>query len=478
MLYDAFICHASEDKDGFVRPLAEALSNHHLAIWYDEFSLNVGDSLRQAIDEGLAKSRFGIVVLSRSFFKKGWAQRELDGLVTRQIAEDRRLILPIWHDIGQREILKVSPPLADMVAINSARGVEYISREIVKKLRPEESPLIAARDELIRYGHEPPVISDEWWLDIIELKETDFSWFLPSRRWVFPLPYSGYVTGRKRGINIAWTAMQLEWSDDAEKRKICQITPPDKVHDFINSYPGLAEICCDHPDYLAGYVPQLLIPEFSGQFAQLFDELLVESVATQAGEAERGSHSGVALTSDGQIPLCDKRLAFRHPTLGNYKPETIADKWMNGKGGSFGAKCFESIEYLIWLLSDHSNWLPPTHRECLITGMRDWPTWATTDLTFGKHKNLLVEKLYEASQRGKSFRFDDSTREALEQLINESLIALGLDGDAKILANVFIERQFVEGVLEFNNRIYRLRGRAGTANKRRSNLVSTTLPPE
>jgi hypothetical protein len=37
MLYDAFICHASEDKATFVRPLAEALSARRLAIWYDEF---------------------------------------------------------------------------------------------------------------------------------------------------------------------------------------------------------------------------------------------------------------------------------------------------------------------------------------------------------------------------------------------------------------------------------------------------------
>src|SRR4051812_25388888 len=50
MLYDAFICHASEDKDAFVRPLAEALQQNHLEIWYDEFTLSIGDSIRRAID--------------------------------------------------------------------------------------------------------------------------------------------------------------------------------------------------------------------------------------------------------------------------------------------------------------------------------------------------------------------------------------------------------------------------------------------
>jgi hypothetical protein len=43
--YDAFISHASEDKDGFVRPLAKELSRRGFRVWYDEFSLKVGDKL-------------------------------------------------------------------------------------------------------------------------------------------------------------------------------------------------------------------------------------------------------------------------------------------------------------------------------------------------------------------------------------------------------------------------------------------------
>jgi hypothetical protein len=78
-VYDVFISHASEDKEAVVRPLAHALSNGGLKVWYDEFELRIGDSLRRKIDAGPAKSRFGVVVLSRSFFRKGWANYELDG---------------------------------------------------------------------------------------------------------------------------------------------------------------------------------------------------------------------------------------------------------------------------------------------------------------------------------------------------------------------------------------------------------------
>ena len=67
MQYDVFICHASEDKKDFVRPLAELIQQQNIDVWYDEFSLSIGDSLTQKIDEGLAKAKFGIVVLSPNF---------------------------------------------------------------------------------------------------------------------------------------------------------------------------------------------------------------------------------------------------------------------------------------------------------------------------------------------------------------------------------------------------------------------------
>ena len=70
--YDVFISHASEDKEEVVRPLAQALRDHGLEVWFDEFELRIGSSLRRTIDRGLAGSRFGVVVFSKDFFGKGW----------------------------------------------------------------------------------------------------------------------------------------------------------------------------------------------------------------------------------------------------------------------------------------------------------------------------------------------------------------------------------------------------------------------
>jgi hypothetical protein len=121
--WDAFVSHASEDKEAFVRPLAEALRSRGLKIWYDEFALTVGDSLRRSIDRGLARSRFGIVVLSPSFFAKEWPQKELDGLVAREV-DGQKVILPVWHGVDAETIRKFSPLIADRVAVTSAVGIE------------------------------------------------------------------------------------------------------------------------------------------------------------------------------------------------------------------------------------------------------------------------------------------------------------------------------------------------------------------
>jgi len=119
ILYDAFISHASEDKDDLVRLLAEALQRNGHSIWYDEFELEVGDSLRRSIDKGLAGSRFGIVILSPAFFAKNWPQYELDGLVAKEMTGNK-VILPIWHKVSKDEVIAYSPSLADKVALKTA----------------------------------------------------------------------------------------------------------------------------------------------------------------------------------------------------------------------------------------------------------------------------------------------------------------------------------------------------------------------
>jgi hypothetical protein len=115
-VWDVFISHASEDKGRVARPLAEALTSLGLQVWYDETTLRVGNSLRREIDRGLASASYGVVVLSPSFFRKSWPQKELDGLVSREEL-GVEIILPVWYKVSQSDIRRHSPTLADKLGI-------------------------------------------------------------------------------------------------------------------------------------------------------------------------------------------------------------------------------------------------------------------------------------------------------------------------------------------------------------------------
>jgi hypothetical protein len=136
--WDVFVSHASEDKEDFVRPLAQALAQLGVKVWYDEFSLEVGDSLSRSIDDGLANSSYGVVVVSPAFLQKRWPERELRGLVAREVEAEQKVILPIWFGVTKQEVLAFSPPLADTIAIKTEETeAEEIALTLLKVVRPD-----------------------------------------------------------------------------------------------------------------------------------------------------------------------------------------------------------------------------------------------------------------------------------------------------------------------------------------------------
>ncbi|RJP92429.1 MAG: toll/interleukin-1 receptor domain-containing protein [Desulfobacteraceae bacterium] len=127
--WDLFICHASEDKKDFVSLLANTLKQKGIAVWYDDYCIGWGDSIRQSIENGLKSCKFGIVVFSHAFFQKNWPQQELDALFQRMTAGEAR-ILPIWHGIDEADLRTYSPLFSGRLAKKSDCGVEALSTEI------------------------------------------------------------------------------------------------------------------------------------------------------------------------------------------------------------------------------------------------------------------------------------------------------------------------------------------------------------
>lgn len=93
--HDVFICHASEDKDRIVRPLAKALTDAQVRVWVDEDQLEWGDSLTKKINEGLRDSEYVMVVLSAAFTGKNWPEAEFFSQVSMEIGSGKRRVLPV-----------------------------------------------------------------------------------------------------------------------------------------------------------------------------------------------------------------------------------------------------------------------------------------------------------------------------------------------------------------------------------------------
>jgi hypothetical protein len=143
LTWDAFISYASEDRDSVAIPIKTGLEAFGFRMWIDQSELKIGDSLRESIDNGLAQSRFGIIILSHNFFAKHYPQRELNGLASREV-DGSKILLPVWHDLSASEVRAYSPPLADRIAAKTSDGIENISKRLAEVLRTARSPTISS----------------------------------------------------------------------------------------------------------------------------------------------------------------------------------------------------------------------------------------------------------------------------------------------------------------------------------------------
>src|SRR5689334_12382587 len=135
MYWDLFICHASEDKREFVEPLARALVDAGYKVWYDDTVLTLGDDIVKRIQEGLAKSRYGLVVLSPSFGSKVWPEKELSAFMDRE-PEQGKCILPVWYRLKQEEVRARFPLLASRLAARSEEGLARVVEKIRQAIGP------------------------------------------------------------------------------------------------------------------------------------------------------------------------------------------------------------------------------------------------------------------------------------------------------------------------------------------------------
>jgi len=133
----AFISHDSRDKVDVARPIALGLSKMRCPVWYDEYSLKVGDSLRASTEKGLKECKKCVLILSPHFLgNTGWTKTEFDSVFTRQILEGSNVVLPVWCGVTKQQVYEFSPSLADRLAVRWDEGIEEVLRKLYRAIEP------------------------------------------------------------------------------------------------------------------------------------------------------------------------------------------------------------------------------------------------------------------------------------------------------------------------------------------------------
>jgi len=369
-----------------------------------------------------------------------------------------KVILPIWHNITHAKVMAYSPSLAGRKAVSSSRGLEKIVSEILDVIHPQGSPLIIARDTLLEWGLEPPVITDEYWLNIVEASNRIAAYgAVPDvetwGRWSFPLPPKEGGS-RNFGERLAWTAMQLNWVKTAEEVPITILTPPEEVLDFINSHSGLFEACANYPKLLAEYAPQLTIPGMGGDLEKFIEEEYKKSCARQEDQIKQKSKCGSGLTNNNKCPLCDEEWSLRHPRFGNYEPVYVAGEYFSG--GIFGPEVspYDHADHLFWLLSTLSSWMPENIHAVLLEGMKGWGGWLWGYIEKDKGGDrttcgALMKALVKATE-GAKFKWNKRIEDDVRHRIELSIATLNLPDPIEDILHRFLEHQFCQKYIEAN----------------------------
>ena len=127
----AFISHDNRDKELVASKIAGELQNRMCSVWYDEYSLKLGDNLRESIEKGLKECKKCVLILSPNFLSNtGWTKTEFNTIFTREIIETRNLVLPIWAGVNKKEIYEYCPILVDRVGVNWDKGLEFVVSKI------------------------------------------------------------------------------------------------------------------------------------------------------------------------------------------------------------------------------------------------------------------------------------------------------------------------------------------------------------
>lgn len=395
-----FISHASEDKLEFVAPLANELINASFDVWYDEYEIKPGLSIRQSIDRGLICCDIGLIVLSRNYFNKQWTQLELNAYFSKMTAGQSRII-PIWYKVNKQDILNFSPLLVDILGIDGSLPMKEIISILSKAIYPQETTLQKARRLIEAKGLDTPDFSDDWWIKVAQFSE-QYNIFTP---WYFPVSQE---ESHELFQKLAWNALKLNWLNKYSNL-LNQFTSPNILLNIIENAPGMKEAVQN--DYLATYAPQLLF----------CDNYLGSNLKQRALNIKRvikqPDKSYICkLTNDGKIPSQNRIYALLEDDFGGYKSGYLLQHFVEGENFGIRPSFLSYWEVLILLNTKYSRIYPEKVITVLLNGFK-------TKRNFYKLKERLIQK----DSLNKIFENIDLLKQVCSEICEDSLFDYEID---------------------------------------------------
>lgn len=133
---DAFICYSRTDGMTVAKTLSEKLKDCDYRVKLDT------KSKPSSCAEAINSAKYAIVILSPAFFQDEHAMGVLERLICRQLNRGERFILPLWHEVDERQVFKCWPQMCDIFGLKTSIGVPAIVREFRNKIIHVSSLLV------------------------------------------------------------------------------------------------------------------------------------------------------------------------------------------------------------------------------------------------------------------------------------------------------------------------------------------------
>jgi len=126
--YQVFLSYASADKE-VARKITDQLRAQGVRVWFDEYELQAGDSIAEAIEQAISASDYLIVLLSPHSVNSRWVQQELNAALTRELITRDVTLLPVL--IADCEI---PPLLASRCYLDLRSDLEQGVKQLVEQI--------------------------------------------------------------------------------------------------------------------------------------------------------------------------------------------------------------------------------------------------------------------------------------------------------------------------------------------------------